>query len=291
MLRKGPEFRIYVSWIRGQMRRTKKQVNPSFDDPESFVFEIQKGVIRANIGDIGHFLNVNTPSSAPLKNISLRPDGDQLVLDGTIHKIVPLPVELRGTLAATADGRVQFHLTKLQVLKLPLKGLLGKLHIQLNDLVKSGNIPGIAIADNDIFFDTQKLLPPPRIHGQLTSVRILVPDIQVVYGNANVDENKLAQWHNFLKLSGGTLDFGKLTMHDVDLTMIDASTDPWFDLDLVNYQAQLVNGYTRMTAQAGLEIFMPDVDEKAAPQKASQAISLEWLKNRNKTLPPDIPVR
>ena len=65
---------------------------------------------------------------------------------------------------------------------------------------------------------------------------------------------------------GGTLDFGKLTMHHVDLTMIDASQDPWFDLDLVNYQAQLVNGYTRMTAQAGLEIFMPDLDEQT-PKK------------------------
>ena len=39
--------------------------------------------------------------------------------------------------------------------------------------------------------------------------------------------------------------------------MIDASKDAWFDLDLVNYQAQVVNGYTRMTPQAGLEIFMP----------------------------------
>ena len=81
--------------------------------------------------------------------------------------------------------------------------------------------------------------------------------------------------------------FGKLTMHNVDLTMIDASQDAWFDLDLVNYQAQLVNGTTRMTAQAGLEIFMPDVDEKA-PKKASQDISVEWLKDRNLSLPPDV---
>jgi hypothetical protein len=38
----------------------------------------------------------------------------------------------------------------------------------------------------------------------------------------------------------------------------------------VNYQAQLVNGYTRMTAQAGLEIFMPDLDEQT-PKKAGQS--------------------
>jgi hypothetical protein len=291
LLQKGPDFRIYISWIRGQMRRTQANVNPSFDEPDSFVFEIQKGVIRANIGDISHFLNANAPGNAPLKNITIEPDGDQLVLHGNVHKIISLPIELRGTLGSTPDGLVQFHLTKLDVLKLPLKRLLGGLHVQLDDLVHTSDMPGITIAGNDIFFDTQKLLPPPHIHGRLTSVRVLVPDIEVVYGGANVDETRLAQWHNFLKLSGGTIDFGKLTMHNVDLIMIDASTDPWFDLDLVNYQAQLVNGYTRMTPQAGLEIFMPDLDEQAAHNKANKTIGKEWLKNRNQTLPSDIPVR
>jgi hypothetical protein len=290
LLRKGPNFRIYIRWIRGQMVRTRRQVNPSFDDPESFVIQIQKGVIHANIGDISNYLNVSSPPNAPLKNISIQPEGDQLKLHGTIHKIVPLPIELIGTLSPAPDGGVRFHVTKLNVLKVPLKGLLGGFHVELSDLVHSSNIPGIQIVDNDIIFDTRKLLPPPHIHGQLTSVRVSTPDIEVVYGNAGTDEARLAQWHNFLRLSGGTIDFGKLTMHHVDLTMIDASQDPWFDLDLVNYQAQLVNGYTRMTAQAGLEIFMPDLDEQT-PKKASQSITLEWLRDRNRSLPLDVPVK
>ena len=290
MLRKGPDFRVYVSWIRGEMQRTHAQVDPSFDDPDSFILEIDKGVIRANIGDIGIFLNASAPKDAPLKNISIQPDGDQLDLHGTVHKILPLPVELKGSLAATADGRIQFHVNKLDVLKVPMKGLLGAFHIQLSDLVHAGDLPGIQISGSDVFFDTEKLLPPPHIHGKLTSVQVKVPDVQVVYGGAVDDEAKLAQWHNFLRLRGGTLVFGKLTMHHADLTMIDASPDPWFDLDLVNYQAQLVNGYSRMTPQAGLEIFMPDVDEKA-PKAKNQEISLEWLKNRNQSLPADIPVK
>jgi hypothetical protein len=290
LLHKGPDFRIYIPWIRGQMVRTRQQVNPSFDDPESFVLEIQKGVIHANIGDISNYLNASSPPNAPLKNISIQPEGDQLKLHGTVHKVLPLSVELVGRLSPTPDDRVQFHVTKLNVLKIPLKGLLGGFHVELSDLVHASNIPGVQIAGNDIIFDTQKLLPPPHIHGQLTSVRVSTPDIEVIYGNARNDETRLAKWHNFLQLSGGTLDFGKLTMHHVDLTMIDASQDPWFDLDLVNYQAQLVNGYTHMTAQAGLEIFMPDLDEQA-PKKASQSITLEWLKNRNRSLPPDIPVK
>ena len=290
LLRKGPNFRIYIRWIRGQMVRTRRQVNPSFDDPDSFVLQIQKGVIHANIGDISNYLNASSPPNAPLKNISIQPEGDQLKLHGTIHKIFSLPIELVGTLAPTPDGRVQFHVTKLDVLKIPLKGLLGGFHVELSDLVRASNIPGVQIVDNDIIFDTQKLLPPPHIHGQLTSVRVRPPDIEVIYGNAGDDETRLAQWHNFLRLSGGTLDFGKLTMRHADLTMIDASQDPWFDLDLVNYQAQLVNGYTRMTAQAGLEIFMPDLDEQT-PKKASQSITLEWLRDRNRSLPLDVPIK
>ena len=57
MLRKGPDFRIYMAWISGQMVRTKRNVNPSFDDPDSFILQIQKGVIHANIGDICKYLN------------------------------------------------------------------------------------------------------------------------------------------------------------------------------------------------------------------------------------------
>lgn len=290
LLRKGPNFRIYIRWIRGQIVRTRQQINPSFDDPESFVLQIQKGFIRANIGDISNYLNASSPPNAPLKNISIQPEGDQLKLHGTIHKIVPLPIEIVGKLSPTPDNRVQFHVTKLNVLKVPLKGLLGGFHVELSDLVHASDIPGVQIVDNDIIFDTLKLLPPPHIHGQLTDVRVSTPDIEVIYGNAGTNESSLAKWHNFLRLSGGTLDFGKLTMHHVDLTMIDASQGPWFDLDLVNYQAQLVNGYTRMTAQAGLEIFMPDLDNQA-PKKASQSITLEWLKDRNRSLPLDVPVK
>jgi hypothetical protein len=290
VLRKGPNFRIYIRWIRGQMVRTRQQVNPSFDDPESFLLQIQKGVVHANIGDISNYLNSSSPPNAPLKNISIQPEGDRLKLHGTIHKIFSLPIELVGSLAPTPDGRVQFHVTKLDVLKIPLKGLLGGFHVELSDLAHASNIPGVQIVDNDIIFDTQKLLPPPHIHGQLTSVRVRPPDIEVIYGNAGNNETSLARWHNFLRLSGGTIDFGKLTMHHVDLTMIDASQDPWFDLDLVNYQAQLVNGYTRMTAQAGLEIFMPDLDEQT-PKKTGQSITLEWLKDRNRSLPLDVPVK
>jgi hypothetical protein len=287
MLRKGPDFRIYVPWLRGNMVRTRRDVNPTFDDPESFFLEIKTGVIRANIGDIGNFLNVGGVADSPLRNITLLADDDHIKLKGTLHKLISMPVELLGSVAATPDNRIQVHVTKLSILKIPLKGLLGGFQISVSDLFHPKGIPGIEVSGNDIFFDTLKLLPPPHIHGQLTKVRVVTPDIEEVYGNAEEAVTRVEQWRNFLRLNDGTIDFGKLTMHHADLTMVDLSNDAWFDLDLNNYQNQLVNGYTRMTPEAGLQIFMPDLDN-LPKNKGSQNISMEWLKHRNLPPPPDV---
>jgi len=287
LLRKGPSFRVYVRWLNGQLVRAHSNVNPSFDDPDSFFLDIKTGVLRANIGDLSNFLNAGGVADSPLKKIVLSGDGDQIKLTGTLHKLIPLPIELTGTIAAVPDNRIQIHVTKLDVLKVPFKALLGGLHISVADLFHPKGIPGIQVTGNDIFFDTQKLLPPPHIRGQLTSVRVVNPDLEEIYGNAQGAVERVEQWRNFIRLSDGSLDFGKLTMHHVDLIMIDISKDAWFDLDLANYQTQLVNGYTRMTPQAGLQIFMPDLRD--IPQnKATQNISIEWLRNRNIPPPADV---
>ncbi len=286
LLRKGPDFRIYVRWLRGQLTPTQRNVNPSFDNLESFHLDIQTGVVRANVGDINHFLNVSGLANSPLKNLVLSGDGNQIKLRATLHKIVPLPIEMTGTLSPGSGNSIQIAITKIDVLKVPLKALLGGLHITAADFF-SKPIPGIKVAGNTIVLNTQQLLPPPHIRGTLTSVRFIYPDLEEVYGSAKEDLERTEKWRNFLRLRGGNLDFGKLTMHQVDLIMVDVSSDAWFDLDLANYAAQLVNGYTRMTPQAGLQIFMPDLGTIVQNQNP-QKISMEWLKNRNLPPPADV---
>lgn len=287
MLRKGPSFRVYVRWLHGLMTRAHRNVNPSFDDPDSFFLDIKTGVLRANVGDLNTFLNSGALPNQSLKNIHLSGDGSQVKLTATARKLVPLPIELTGTLSSLPDGRIQIHVDKLNVLKIPFKGLLGVFHVDVADLFHPSDINGIQVSGNDIFFETAKLLPPPHIRGQLTSVHFVYPDLELIYGNAQSDVTRVEEWRNFLRLSDGTIDFGKLTMHHVDLIMIDISKDPWFDLDLTNYQAQLVNGYTRMTPQAGLQIFMPDRRD-IPPSTNAKNISIEWFKNRNLPPPADV---
>jgi hypothetical protein len=63
---------------------------------------------------------------------------------------------------------------------------------------------------------------------------------------------------NYMFFRGGTLSFGKLTMRDADLLIMDAEpTDP-FDFFLDHYAAQLVAGYSRATLDKGLIVTVPD---------------------------------
>ena len=291
LLRKGPQFRIYISWISGKLLRTQPTLDPTFDNPNSFVLLIEKGVIHANLGDIGTFLNSGA-TSFPLKNILVRGQGDQLHLTGTMHKFhIPLPVELLCAISATPDGRVHLHVEKISVLKLPIKGLMKDFHLEIDDFMGSTPMSGVQVSNNDIYFNTTELLPPPHIKGQLTSVSITSPDLVLIYGNAPNDQSQLAQWHNFLRFRGGTLGFGHLSMHPADLTLIDASNAPWFDLDLINYQAQISNSYSRMTPESGFEIFMPDLDQLQQKKKFDGSVTLDWLKNRTQPLPSDVKVK
>jgi hypothetical protein len=284
LLRKGPNFRIYVRWLKGSLDRTHREVNPSFDNPDSFDLNVQTGVIRANIGDIGQFLNTSLADS-PLTNIRLSADGPNLKMTGTLHKGIPLPVRVLASVSATTDNRVRLHIVKIDVLKMPIKGLLHLFHISPADLMKT-NVQGLEVQGNDILLDTHQLLPPPHIRGHLTQVSVESPDIQAAYGDAKDDVERAEVWRNFCSLRGGVIDFGKITMNNVDLMMIDISKDPWFDLDLVNYREQFASGYTRMTANSGLQIFMPD--RRDLQPKATYSDDIQWFKNRNIPPPPQI---
>ncbi len=283
-LRKGPKFRVYVVWIRGLMLRADPGTIPSLDALDSFIFDIQKGVIHVDIGDLADYLNAVSATNAPLKKISIEAVGDQLKVHGILKKVVDLPVEITGALSALPTGEVRFHPSKISVLKVPMKGLLGLFHVHIDDFISDPHMPGIRIVDNDIVFDTSRLLPPPHIRGQLTAIRTRFPYIEAVYGDAGNDEAVLAQWHNFLRLSGGTLNFGAFTMHHADLTMIDVNDSPWFGLDLAHYQSQLTKGYARFTPTFGIEAYMPDLDQPGAPV-APPAASVDTLRNRRNSIP------
>jgi hypothetical protein len=286
ILTEKPGFALRVRWLRGTMRSTRPGLVPSFDEPNSFMVEIEAGVVATSLEEIGGLLNGGMLAGSPLQNVSLTAEGQQLKLSGTLHKGVPLPVEMVSDVSASPDGRIRLHAVKLRVMKVPVNGLLRSFHIKVSDLVNPKGAPGLQIAGDDIFLDVEQVLPPPVIRGKLSDAHIggKSGDLITVFGNARPEVVKSREWKNFISLRGGTVNFGKLTMVHTDLVLIDASDDQWFNFDLGHYQEQLVNGHIQMTPQAGLRVYMPDINK--LPRSAqNRSITPEWRKNRSVTPP------
>jgi len=63
---------------------------------------------------------------------------------------------------------------------------------------------------------------------------------------------------NYMAYRGAQLTFGKLTMKDTDMILIDMDPKDPFDFYLDHYKDQLVAGYTKITPAFGLRVFMRD---------------------------------
>jgi hypothetical protein len=73
---------------------------------------------------------------------------------------------------------------------------------------------------------------------------------------------------NFIYWRGGALAFGKLTMTETDLELIDMDPKDPFDFSVDQWNAQLVAGYSKTTATRGLKAHMPDYND--LPHKRPQ---------------------
>lgn len=275
---------LKIGWLDARMYPTHKGVNPSFDEPDSFDLNIEDGMIGVDLSGLSNLLGSDVLKGSHLTNVKLSSKGQQVKLNAILHKVVPVPIEMLGDVAASPDGRIQIHVAKLDILGIPVKGLLTKLHVEAADLVNTGEAKGVQVSGNDVYLDPNDLLPPPHNIGKIKGVHIAKSgDLVMEYGDAREDLRELRKWRNFMRLRGGTIDIGKLTMRDADVFLIDTSGDKWFEFDLAHYQEQLVNGYTEVTPTAGLEIFMPDISRIPKTQ-ANRDISLQWVRNRN--IPP-----
>ncbi len=67
---------------------------------------------------------------------------------------------------------------------------------------------------------------------------------------------------------GERLRFGKLTMSDTDLTLIDLDPQDPLDFYLAHYQNQLVAGYTKSTPNFGLRAYFRDYNKLTPKQKS-----------------------
>ena len=272
------EITVHIRDLRGLLIPDNPEGPVIFDDKNSFLLRIDAAEIAMGTDALSRVLNqqVFGGSDAPLKQLAITAHGNILTVKGKLHSKGDLPFASEGTLSATDDGEIRIHTQKIKAAHLPVKGIMDLLGVKIANLISTKKVRGIRVDGDDLLIDVQRILPPPRIEGRVTSVRIEGTQLVQVFGALPKDGDrtaKLADAHgNYMAYRGARLRFNKMTMSDSDMILIDMDPKDPFDFYLDHYKDQLVAGYSKTTPEYGLRVYMPDFNKLRPAQKSSGTI-------------------
>ena len=257
-----------VTRLRGHMVSRDEAAPPVFDEPRSYVLHLQQAEMSMDMASLQNLMNrhVFAYEGSPLKDVTVEPDGPRLKMKGKLRKGIDIPFSTTASVSTTADGLMRLHVESMKAVGVPTKGLLEFFGLKLDDVLDIKKRRGVEVRDNDIILAAGQILPPPEIVGHLTRVAVQGTRLVQTFDDPSKGRPTALTLpspaaRNYVYFGGGSITFGKLTMRDADLQLIDADPRDPFDFFPARYNAQLVAGYSKNTQAKGLKTYMPDFDD------------------------------
>jgi hypothetical protein len=263
-----------VRRLRGTMISRTAGAPPIFDDQRSYVLDLAAAEIAIDVTSLQNLMNDYVlAGGAPLKDVQLAVRDGRIEMKGKLRKGIVVPFSAKASVGVTDDGRMKLHVESMKAIGVPAKGLLELFGLEIDDLMTLTK-RGVTISEDDIILDPGQIVPPPEFRGRLTRVTVNTNGLVQTFDNGST--RRLAPLtrpaptaRNFIYFGGGNIRFGKLTMTDADLQLIDADPRDPFDFFPARYDRQLVAGYSKNTAAKGLKTYMPDYDDLPGASNAA----------------------
>ena len=240
---------------------------PNLDDNASYVVQVDAGEVALGEASLNAIMNehVFVGHDPPVEDLKIKIEDGLVKQKGKLDKAVDIPFKSKGTVEATPDGKIRIHAKSIKSLGLPVKGLMKVLGIEMDDMLKMEAGHGVTVDDNDFIIDPSEVLPPPKLRGKVTAVRIEGDEIIQTFGTGVAPRMRPpATARNHIYWRGGELRFGKLSMRGTDLELIDMDPKDPFDFSVAHYNDMLVAGYSKNLARLGLRTYMPDYNDLQA---------------------------
>ncbi len=269
-LHAGDGIILHVRALDGEFVSHSPSQPPVFDDPKSYTVRMRSADIAIDTASLNALLRQALAARpSPISDVTLALEDGKLRAKGKLHKGITVPFSMTASVGASKDGMIRLHSEKMKAVGVPVKGLLDLLGVDVADLMKMPADSGIRAEGDDLLMDPTALLPPPRMEGRVQTVSVAGNRMAMrMVGNAAPPKRPTTlpspSAKNYLYFYGGSIRFGKLTMSDADMQLIDADPSTPFDFFPARYEDQLVAGYSRNTRRKGLQVYMPDYARVAA---------------------------
>jgi hypothetical protein len=253
---------VHIVQLLGSLTPTKPDALVVLDNSSSYTLNLAAAEIALGCNSLAQVLNENlfSASKAPIKQLTIEARNNQLVIKGKLHRKGDVPFETTGTLLVEGDGRVRLHTEHLKAAHLPVKGLMDLLGIDVARMINTKKVPGVSADKDDLILNPEQIFPPPQIRGRITAIWIQGNEIVQVFGTLS-SNSVPKEPGNYMEYRHGDLGFGKLTMKDADLILIDMDPRDPFDFYLDHYKEQLVAGYAKTTPELGLRVYARDYNK------------------------------
>ena len=258
-----PEIGLHVRSLRGRFVPQGSRPAPYLDDPRSYSVTVDHGEVAVDLASLNALMSRALVGHSNVRSMEISIDEDGgLRQKGTLKKGVPLPFDVRASVSPTPDGRLRIHSESVKGFGIPVNPLLKTFGVKMDDLFKVDPGRGVTVDGNDVLLDPASLLPPPAMHGRITAVRVEKDTLVQVFGPGGQQAlSPPPTSKNYIYWRGGQLSFGKLTMTETDLELIDDDPRDAFDFSVDRWNEQLVAGYSKITPERGLKAHMPDYND------------------------------
>jgi hypothetical protein len=266
---------MHIQFLRGELQPTSPDHSPYFDDKASFTLAIDSARIALTSQALGDLLNRYTfayPGS-PLRRLRISFEKGQIKQQGTMRGI---SFTMLANPTLTQKGELRLHPSSIKAGGMGVGGLMKFFGLHLEKLIKLRAGRGVRIEKDDFYLNPPDLLPPPSVTGRVGEIQMTDTALVLTFRPTGAEAKPLTvpdpKAPNYMFYRGGVLRFGKLTMHDTDMMILDAEPADPFDFFLDQYNAQLVAGYSRNTPDHGLIVVMQDY-KRTPPLPAGRNIT------------------
>ena len=262
---------VHIKSLEGELVPVAPAEFPVFDKKDSFRLRIRSGEIAVTAADLGNIFNsyVFARANTPLSGVSITVQNGYIKFKGKLHEAGSIPFETDGSLSPTPEGKILLRTEKVKALHVPVKGLMNLFGVEIADLIKNGKLPGVQSEGDNLILDPSLVFPAPHMEGKVTAIRIEGETIVLTFGERN-RAVKYLQTGNYMSYRGNRLRFGKLTMADADMILIDMDPNDPLDFYLDHYKEQLSAGYSKTTGNSGLRVFVKDFNKLARSGAAAK---------------------